>query len=75
VAIVCGGLGKNPVFVQTIADVLELPVLLPKETESVLLGAAILGATAAGTYPNLQEAATSMGGAADRVEPRLETSP
>jgi ribulose kinase len=74
VALICGGLGKNPLFVQTVADVLEMPVLLPKETESVLLGAAILGATAAGAYPTVQQAAKSMGGKATRVEPNLQTA-
>ena len=33
-------------FVQTHADVLGLSLILPNETESVLLGAAMLGATA-----------------------------
>jgi len=74
VALVCGGLGKNPLFVQTIADVLEMPVLLPEETESVLLGAAILGATAAGKYSSVQQAATSMGGKAKRIEPDAVTA-
>ena len=45
---ICGGLSKNELFVQTHADVLGLPVVLPETTESVLLGAAILGATALG---------------------------
>ena len=42
----CGGLSKNATFVQTHADVLKLPVVLPEVTESVLLGAAILAASA-----------------------------
>ena len=33
---------------------LGLPVIVPDEEESVLLGGAILGATAAGLYPSVQ---------------------
>ncbi|CAB3381641.1 Hypothetical predicted protein [Cloeon dipterum] len=69
-ALICGGLAKNALFVQTTSDVLGIPVLLPQELESVLLGAAILGATAAGAYPSVQEAATKMCGGAARIEPR-----
>ncbi len=44
---ICGGLSKSALFVQTHADVLGIPVVLPDQTESVLLGAAMLGAAAA----------------------------
>ncbi|KAL5021232.1 hypothetical protein ScPMuIL_000387 [Solemya velum] len=67
--VMCGGLRKNPVFVKTHADVLGLPVLLPKEEESVLLGAAILGAAASGNSQNIEEAVTKMGGRGDLVRP------
>ncbi|XP_059490769.1 FGGY carbohydrate kinase domain-containing protein isoform X2 [Neocloeon triangulifer] len=73
VALMCGGLAKNPVFVQTTSDVLEMPVLLPEEPESVLLGAAILGATAAGAFPTVHQAAISMGGAATKILPQPTT--
>ncbi|CAG0890712.1 unnamed protein product [Cyprideis torosa] len=46
VLLLCGGLAQNSVFTQTLADVLKIPVVLPEETESVLLGAALLGVTA-----------------------------
>ena len=35
-------------------DILGLPVIVPDEAESVLLGGGILAATAAGIYPTLQ---------------------
>uniref|UniRef100_A0A8C5WKX3 FGGY carbohydrate kinase domain-containing protein n=1 Tax=Leptobrachium leishanense TaxID=445787 RepID=A0A8C5WKX3_9ANUR len=51
----CGGLSKNPLFVQMHADITGLPVVLSKEVESVLVGAAILGACASGDFPSIQE--------------------
>lgn len=52
----CGGLAKNPVFVQEHADITGLPIILPRESESVLLGAALLGAVASKKYSTLNEA-------------------
>lgn len=54
--LICGGLSKNKLYVQTTADICEMPVLISDEPESVLLGAAILGATASGIYPDLKSA-------------------
>lgn len=71
--VMCGGLSKNPVFVQTQADILGLPVLCPNETESVLLGSAILGACAAGLFCNMNEAIHSMAGRAGLVTPDEDT--
>lgn len=51
---ICGGLSKNQLFVQTHADVCSVPVLVPTEPESVLVGASMLGAAAAKIYPNLE---------------------
>ncbi|XP_055603565.1 FGGY carbohydrate kinase domain-containing protein [Uranotaenia lowii] len=67
--LLCGGLSKNNLFVQTHADICAVPVLLPYETEAVLLGSAMMGACAAGIYPNLQSAALAMGGTAEVVKP------
>ncbi|XP_072022045.1 LOW QUALITY PROTEIN: FGGY carbohydrate kinase domain-containing protein-like [Amphiura filiformis] len=50
----CGGLSKNSLFLQVHADITGLPIVLPKETECVLVGSAILGAAAAGHYTNVQ---------------------
>ena len=48
VVTMCGGLSKSDLFVQTVADVLELPVVKPMASQSaVVLGAAMLGAAAA----------------------------
>lgn len=45
------------------------PVLTPRESESVLGGAAVLAAFAAGLYASVEEAITSMAGSADSVCP------
>ena len=46
-ATICGGLAKSELFIQTNADVLQIEVMKPDQAESVLLGAAMLGASAA----------------------------
>ncbi|XP_060685792.1 FGGY carbohydrate kinase domain-containing protein isoform X4 [Hemiscyllium ocellatum] len=56
----CGGLSKNLLFVQIHADISGMPVVLAKEDESVLVGAAILGACASGDFKSLQEAMEKM---------------
>ncbi|EPQ09958.1 FGGY carbohydrate kinase domain-containing protein [Myotis brandtii] len=50
----CGGLSKNPLFVQMHADITGMPVVLSQEVESVLVGAAILGACASGDFTSVQ---------------------
>uniref|UniRef100_A0A1Q3FKT1 FGGY carbohydrate kinase domain-containing protein n=1 Tax=Culex tarsalis TaxID=7177 RepID=A0A1Q3FKT1_CULTA len=69
--LLCGGLSKNPLFVQTHADICSIPVLLPHEPEAVLLGSAMMGARAAGIYPDLKTAAAEMAGPAEIVKPDL----
>jgi len=72
--LLCGGLSKNSLFVQIHADVCSLPVLLPIESENVLLGAAILGAFAASKFDSLQEASKTMSGHANVITPDKENS-
>ena len=71
--LICGGLRQVPLFIQTQADVLGLPVLCPLEKESVLLGSAILGSCAAKTFSSVHEAIKTMGGSANVIEPNKET--
>ena len=47
VASICGGLAQSQLFIQTNSDVLQLKIVKPHQVESVLLGAAMLGAAAA----------------------------
>ncbi|XP_040161665.1 FGGY carbohydrate kinase domain-containing protein [Anopheles arabiensis] len=72
--LLCGGLSKNSLFVQTHADICSVPVLLPSEPEAVLLGSAMMGAYAAGLYDSLELAASGMGGSAVVVKPDLRDS-
>ncbi|XP_012055305.1 PREDICTED: FGGY carbohydrate kinase domain-containing protein [Atta cephalotes] len=69
--LVCGGLSQNPLFIQIQADVLALPVLCPVERESVLVGAAILGACATRKY-SIHETIQRMAGSANIVKPTSE---
>lgn len=65
----CGGLAKNPLFLQQHADIIGCPIILPRENESVLLGAAILGAVAAKRYSSLIEAMKAMNAAGQVIHP------
>ncbi|CAG9805603.1 unnamed protein product [Chironomus riparius] len=66
--LICGGLSKNKLFIQTTADVCSIPVLISNEPESVLLGAAILGATASKIFPNLKTAINELKNDAYQIE-------
>lgn len=67
--VACGGDLKNPVFVREHADATGCRLVLPREPEAVLLGSAMLGATAAGAFPNLETAMQAMNAPAQVVEP------
>ena len=62
----CGGDTKNPVFLREHADASGCRIVLPREPEAVLLGAAVLGAVASGDHPSMIAAMGAMS-AADRV--------
>ena len=65
----CGGGTKNPVFLREHADITGCRIVLPEEPEAVLLGSAILGAVASGTFPSIMDAMEAMSGAAELIEP------
>lgn len=65
-----GGDAKNPVFVREHADATGCRIVLPREGESVLLGAAMLGAVASGDRASLLEAMSAMNEAREIIEPR-----
>ncbi|XP_073972181.1 FGGY carbohydrate kinase domain-containing protein [Rhodnius prolixus] len=67
--LICGGLSKNELFVKTLANVASIAVLVPNNPESVLLGSAMLGATAAKSFPDLRETVLNMAGGAIVVQP------
>ncbi|XP_054806367.1 uncharacterized protein LOC129309049 isoform X2 [Prosopis cineraria] len=65
----CGGLSKNPLFIQEHADIIGCPIILPRESESVLLGAAILGAVASKKFSTLSEAMKALNAAGQVIHP------
>ena len=67
----CGGGTKNPVFLREHADITGCRVVLAQEPEAVLLGAAILGAVAAGTYGSLLQAMSAMSRAGQTITPSV----
>lgn len=70
----CGGGTKNPVFLQQHADATGCRIVLPNEPEAVLLGAAMLGAVAAGQVRTLEEGMSSMSSPGRMIEPDHQTS-
>ena len=66
---ICGGLSKSDLFIQTTADVLDLKVIKPNETESVLLGSAILAAGAANPTLSIEELMKNMQGPGKIYQP------
>jgi FGGY-family pentulose kinase len=65
----CGGGTKNPVFLREHADVTGCRIVLPREPEAVLLGAALLGAVAAGDRPSVLDAMAAMTAAGETIPP------
>ncbi|XP_002275685.2 uncharacterized protein LOC100253052 isoform X2 [Vitis vinifera] len=65
----CGGLAKNPLFLQEHADIVGCPIVLPRESESVLLGAAILGAVASKKYSSLSDSMKALNAAGQVIHP------
>jgi D-ribulokinase len=64
-----GGAGHSPLVRQIMADTTGLAVALPQTAEPVLLGAAMLGAVAAGAYPSLGRTMASMSALGRLTEP------
>ena len=71
---VTGGGTKNPLWLQEHADATQCKIVLPRESEAVLLGSAILAATAAGMHADIYAAMQAMSGAGQVIEPRRETA-
>jgi L-ribulokinase len=61
-----GGVSKKSPFVmQTLANVLNMPIKIVQSEQACALGAAICAATAAGVYPTMAAAQTAMASAYD----------
>jgi len=68
-----GGMAQNGLFLQRLADVLDLPILRPKLAESTAFGAACLAAIGHGIHRSLQEVA-SLWQPELRCEPSLDSA-
>jgi glycerol kinase len=68
-----GGMAQNGLFLQRLADILNLPILRPKMAESTAFGAACLAGLGSGTYASLSEVAALWKPDA-RCEPKLESA-
>jgi L-ribulokinase len=57
-----GGVAKKSSYImQTMADVMNMPIKIHKSEQTCAAGAAMFAATAAGIYKNVEEAMTAMG--------------
>lgn len=66
--IALGGVAKkSPLVMQTMADVLNVPIKVSASEQAPALGAAMYAAAAAQVHPNLQTAIAFMGGGFDQV--------
>lgn len=52
---------KSPFIMQTLANVLNMPIVVAASDQAPALGAAVYAAVAAGIYPTVQEASQKMG--------------
>lgn len=68
--VISGGAGRNPLIRQILADATGLDLEAPVAKEPVLLGSAILGAVAGGTYPTTEVAMACMTSVSDTYRPQ-----
>ncbi|WP_420961485.1 FGGY-family carbohydrate kinase [Brucella sp. IR073] len=73
---VTGGHIKNPLLMELYADATGCTVIVPQAEDAMLLGTAMVAATAAGLYPDLAAACTGMqkGGLECKPSPETRTA-
>lgn len=65
--IALGGVAKkSPFIMQTVADVMGMPIAVPNSDQTCALGAAMCAAAAAGIHPTLDAAKQAMGSGVER---------
>ncbi len=65
--IALGGVAKkSPFIMQTVADVMGMPIAVPNSDQTCALGAAMCAAAAAGIHPTLDAAKNAMGSGVER---------
>lgn len=69
-----GGISlKSPLVMQTLADVLGMPIKVAKSEQACAFGAAMFAAVAAGVHPTIKEAQAAMGqGFAFEYKPNMD---
>ena len=67
-----GGMAQNTFLLQRLADILGLPILRPKMSESTAFGAACLAGLGSGVYDSVNDIA-GLWQADLRCEPQLDT--
>jgi glycerol kinase len=68
-----GGMAQNRLFLQRLADILDVPILRPRMAESTAFGAACLAGLGSGIYSSLEELAR-MWQSDMRCEPQLDVA-
>jgi FGGY-family pentulose kinase len=68
--VVSGGLARNRLYLREHADATGCTVIVPDQSEPVLLGSAMIAAAAAGAYSDVVAAMTAMSGSATTIAPR-----
>lgn len=68
-----GGPAASRTWCQAKADVLDVPVVVPAETDASLVGAAVLAAVGGGAFADEREAMAALVRATTRLEPRPAT--
>ena len=71
---VSGGHTKNPLLMELYADATGCKVIEPAAEDAVLLGTAMVAATAAGAFPSLADAASAMQRGGRLREPDLKSA-
>ncbi len=66
---VCGGGAKSPLWLQLLANVLNIELRLPKTEQGPGYGGALLAAVAAGVYPSVAAACDAVVGIRKTIEP------
>lgn len=72
--VITGGLSKSSLFNQINANANQIPVVIPDTENGVLLGSAMLGAVAAGTFSDLKSAQKAMSQKGCSIQPNLKMS-
>uniref|UniRef100_UPI00214936D1 FGGY-family carbohydrate kinase n=1 Tax=Endozoicomonas sp. ONNA2 TaxID=2828741 RepID=UPI00214936D1 len=69
----CGGGTKNPLWLREHANVTGCDIVLSNEDEAVILGSAMLAATASGDFNTLLDAMSAMSSTGKVVKPQPDT--